>query len=77
MDENIILVNRIYSQANKTERRLLLRLCDLVCLGTDAERDALEKAMKLPDYERSREIMLEIVNSHEIIDPDIRRILTA
>jgi len=77
MDREFQVVQRIFEQVDGPTQKMMLRLCDTVINGTDAERDALETAMKLPDYELSRERMLQIVNAHVVVDPDIKRILTA
>ena len=75
MDREFQVIQRIFEQVDGPTQKMLLRLCDTVVNGTDAEREALEKAMLIPDYERSRERMLQIVNAHVIIDDDIRRVL--
>ena len=77
MDREFQVIQRIFEQVDGPTQKMMLLLCDTVINGTDAERDALEKAMLIPDYERSRERMLQIVYAHEIIDQDIRRIVTA
>lgn len=74
VDEEFQVVRRLYEQADMTGKRAIMKLVDIVGYGSDAEWDAVTKAMKIPDRVQARKVLLQIVTEHEFVNPDLRRI---